>query len=189
MGDSNSVELDRQLEASLSSVSPGEMPPIPDFLIVTPEEAERRKESWFRSPPKPFCFVPEQKKELDPEAVKILDEVREQKRIKAINRIAKMKSKQNAKGMKWDPKTAKFVPGCANKASANVVTGGARVASDDLGEQVSSRFGADRVGLERFAKNNGVWEDKYGALNNGLCRMTIVNRLRNLVKKGRQVNW
>lgn len=64
-----------------------------------------------------------------------------------------------------------------------------RGASDDLGAKVSELCGVDRAKLRKFAQANGVWDDKYAALSNGLARMNIVNRLRGKVKKGYAVKW
>lgn len=54
---------------------------------------------------------------------------------------------------------------------------------DDLGRQVSVYIGTDWAKLNRFAEANSVWEERYGALGDGLRRMTIVNRLRGKIKK------
>lgn len=67
--------------------------------------------------------------------------------------------------------------------------GGGPASIDDLGVQVSERFGTDAARLEAFARANQVWDDKYAALSNGLRRMNVVNRLRGKVRKGQQVVW
>lgn len=41
----------------------------------------------------------------------------------------------------------------------------------------------DRAKLVRFAKANGVWEDGYKHLNNGLARMAVLNRIRAKVRR------
>lgn len=43
--------------------------------------------------------------------------------------------------------------------------------------------------LVAFAKRNDVWDDKYSALNNGLQRMNVVNRLRGKIAKGYKPKW
>lgn len=41
----------------------------------------------------------------------------------------------------------------------------------------------DRAKLVRFAKANDVWEDGYKHLNNGLARMSVLNRIRAKVRR------
>lgn len=63
-------------------------------------------------------------------------------------------------------------------------SGHVKVASDDLGFKVSSYAGTDRAKMKKFASANGVWKDgDQNAKNNGLLRMTVVNRLRGKLKR------
>lgn len=66
-------------------------------------------------------------------------------------------------------------------------------AVDDLGARVIEHTAPDGqfdpARLRKFAEANGVWDDKYAALNNGLQRMTVVNRLRGKVGKGHKLVW
>lgn len=59
----------------------------------------------------------------------------------------------------------------------------------ELGVRVSEI--AAQGSLKEFATRNGVWDDKYDALSNGLKRMNVVNRLRNRVKKDAkfEIKW
>lgn len=43
--------------------------------------------------------------------------------------------------------------------------------------------------LRNFAELNGVWQDKYSALNPGMQRMNIANRLRGKVRNGHEIVW
>lgn len=47
----------------------------------------------------------------------------------------------------------------------------------------------DKAKMVRFAKQNGAWDERYKFLNNGLARMSIVNRIRAKVKKGYEIVW
>lgn len=70
-----------------------------------------------------------------------------------------------------------------------------RGASDDLAAKVAEHCNTggaiDLAKLKAFAKANGVWNDKYASLNNGLQRMNVVNRLRGALKKNSklQIKW
>lgn len=61
---------------------------------------------------------------------------------------------------------------------------------DALSVRVSEHCGTDAAVLERFARANGCWDDSYAALPNfGLRRMSVVNRLRAMVRRGHEVKW
>jgi hypothetical protein len=63
----------------------------------------------------------------------------------------------------------------------------AKAPVDELGVKVASiPLGAE---FKKFAIANHVWNDKYDALNPGLRRMNVLNRLRAAIKKGYQVKW
>lgn len=57
----------------------------------------------------------------------------------------------------------------------------------DTGE--NNRKNMNMKAFIRFAKANDCWSDSYSALNNGMQRMNVVNRLRAKVKKGIEIVW
>lgn len=68
------------------------------------------------------------------------------------------------------------------------------VSADDLSSEVAALTtgpnGFEPERLKKFAVANGVWDDKYDNLNNGLRRMNVVNRLRNKIsKQNYKVKW
>lgn len=70
---------------------------------------------------------------------------------------------------------------------------GASGSVDELGDRVTLETVKDgifnRDEMQRIAVHNDVWKYDYLKLSNGLMRMTIVNRLRGIVKKGGSVKW
>ncbi len=68
------------------------------------------------------------------------------------------------------------------------------VASSDfalrLRKAVTSADGTiDVAKLWRLAVDNGVWDERYAKLSNGLARMSIGNKLRALVRRGGKIKW
>jgi hypothetical protein len=66
---------------------------------------------------------------------------------------------------------------------------------DELGARLTKAV-ADETGkktdpdkLFAFAEANGLWNDRYAALNVGMRRMNIANRARAKVKKGGKLVW
>lgn len=120
--------------------------------------------------------------------------------IKARNKLlAKASIPRDLKGRPLfetsvaQPKPGEVVVTSGRKAKPTSRTGG-KLASDDLGEQVSARVGADPKALLRFAKANGVYKPgDENAKNPGLLRMTVVNRLRGRLRRsednGKGVVW
>jgi hypothetical protein len=47
----------------------------------------------------------------------------------------------------------------------------------------------DLAKLQQLAERNGVWASRYAPLNPGLARMVVANRLRNLVRAGKTIDW
>jgi hypothetical protein len=47
----------------------------------------------------------------------------------------------------------------------------------------------DAAKLQRLAVRNGVWNERYAKLSNGLARMSIGNKLRALVRRGNKIEW
>src|SRR5262245_54259772 len=47
----------------------------------------------------------------------------------------------------------------------------------------------DRAKLVRFAKANGMWDEKYARLNDGQVRMNVSNKVRARLRRGAKVNW
>jgi hypothetical protein len=100
---------------------------------------------------------------------------------------------------RWDPRKGKFIPNGeapARRESGLILNGRTPKAPreakpkapvDDLGVRVASiPLGAK---FKAFAQANGVWQDRYDALNPGLQRMNVVNRLRAAVKKNAVIKW
>ncbi len=71
---------------------------------------------------------------------------------------------------------------------------------DALAQQVRAEFmskddpdtGKKRLDWPRFkafARNNGCWSDSYAGINHGLARMSVVNRLRKLIRNKVAIKW
>jgi hypothetical protein len=59
-----------------------------------------------------------------------------------------------------------------------------------LRKAVTSAEGTvDAAKLRQLALRNGVWDERYANLSNGLARMSIGNRLRALLRRGGKVKW
>jgi hypothetical protein len=59
-----------------------------------------------------------------------------------------------------------------------------------LRKAVTSADGTiDVAKLRRLAVDNGVWDERYAKLSNGLARMSIGNKLRALVRRGGKIKW
>lgn len=179
-----------------------EMPEIPEFLRVTPKIAAQSRRDWERNPPKAApAFVPAPRA-ADVTAERIAADMEAERRTAALNKIARMKARQEGKAfdsatMRWDPARCRFVTDkylarqaakpVDQRAVPKVVKAKATGAVDDLGARVSALGSPDAV--RKFAEANGVWDDKYAQLNNGLQRMNVVNRLRGRIKAGHEVVW
>lgn len=65
------------------------------------------------------------------------------------------------------------------------------IVADELKEYCNklrgSRLVVDLERLKEVALENGVWDERYAALNAGLARMTIGNRLRAMIEAGDRV--
>lgn len=169
---------------------------IPDFLKIP---REQRAEAWAKNPPKVVPdFVPKRIRDEDPATEQFRRELEEHKRAKSLARISKMKARQESKdrtGMRWNLKRSRWEPdpfyvASAPKASALVRTPAApkvsaKVPVNDATDW--SRVTKDTA--QHLAKANGVWDDKYAKLKDGLLVMTVTNRLKGVVKRGGQVKW
>ena len=69
---------------------------------------------------------------------------------------------------------------------------------DEIAEQLSKvlkvegddgKLRIDPERLEAFARNNGLWDERYARLNVGMRRLNVGNKLRAKVRKGFEVNW
>lgn len=191
---------------------------IPQFLRLT---AAQRADAWKRTPPKAFVFI-EPKPALDPRAAEAIAAIetgkeqqrrfkQEQKRLKANARDA-LPADFNLIDYRWDPAKGRFVRddigarmwraerGLVVDIKPNAKPEGKKkapaVADSGIASQLAtythSALGIDLVKLKKFAKANGVWQDKYDDLpNNGLRRMNVLNRLRGKINKdaGYKVVW
>ena len=68
--------------------------------------------------------------------------------------------------------------------------------ADELGQRVTKLISHgpygqffDRKALEAFAMANGVWKESDAKLSNGLARMSVVNRIRGMLKQGKEIKW
>lgn len=185
---------------------------IPKFLRITKADVPARKKRWEEfhrnNPPRPFADTKPQEKAMDPSTLRFLREMEQRdaaKKQKANGRLKQIIPKIDRKNMRWDARNNKFVPDRFTLDGRMIVSGAVtgritsskpnfeeverkpKKAVDDLGAKVIAHttddgvFNADK--LKKFAKANGVWDDKYASLNNGLQRMNVVNRLRNKTKK------
>ena len=182
------------------------MPHRLQFLLESLAELQARIAARAAMPPATSMrFVPEPRKTLNVDPA-VLAEFEAAQRAKSMRSINKMKAKQETPkdltGYKWHTGLCKWVrdPMISDeklaemkaKGNASLVTTDRKPpvlrvktgAVDDLGTQVSERIGTDADKLAAFAEANGVWDPKYASLPNfGLRRMTIVNKLRNKMKK------
>lgn len=174
---------------------------IPDYLVLSPEE---RAASWERIALTSMKFLPDSTvRSTDPGAEQFARQLEEDRRLKSLARIRKMKSRKTIKSidyskMRWDPRKNKFVEDSSYSAPVRLtarpmsylVTQSSRQSGKTetaIGAIDWSRVTKDNV--EAVARLNGVWNDKYAGLTNGLRVMNVVNRLKGLIKRGGIVTW
>lgn len=168
---------------------------IPDYLVLSPEE---RAASWEGIALTSMKFLPDSTvRSTDPGAEQFARQLEEDRRLKSLARIHKMKSRKTVKSidyskMRWDPRKCKFVEDSSYSAPvAQRLEPAAHnrsvVGSNPAGGTDWSRVTKDNV--EAVARLNGVWNDKYAGLTNGLRVMNVVNRLKGLIKRGGIVIW
>lgn len=169
---------------------------IPSFLRIPQQQ---RNAEWVKNPPRPApAFVPVAIKSEDPATEQFRLELEEQKRIKSLARIAKMKQRKESKdrtGMRWNLRRCRWEPDPfyvpqPSKPSAlvrpvRISKPSAKVPAGDSNDW--SRV--TKATAEMLARSNGVWDDKYAKLKDGLLVMTVTNRLKGLVKRGGSVKW
>lgn len=191
--------------ASRRIVNKGDGYDIPDFCRIP---QDKRNKSWLVNPPRVTPLLETKaEKEMDPSTVAFLRAQEERDKAKSSKEKSRLKRiipKAELRNMRWDAGKNKFVPNMFTATGVPIQHSGAvtsrteckdpaiankpkKAAVDDLGASVIAHttdggvFNA--VKLKRFAVANGVWNDKYATLNNGLQRMNIVNRLRGRIKK------
>jgi hypothetical protein len=134
----------------------------------------------------------------DPATEQFRKELEEQKRQKSLARISKMKQRKESKdhtGMRWNLRRCRWEPDpfytpqpskpSALVRSVQVPKPSAKVPAGDTNDW--SRVTKDTA--KTLAEANGVWDDKYLKLKDGLLVMTVTNRLKGLVKRGGSVKW
>jgi hypothetical protein len=100
------------------------------------------------------------------------------------------KPRTEPKAKRADATTASVVPAKYRERYAE--HGGS--SGDDLALRLKKHLAADDgstdvTKLRALAEANGCWDERYAAVNVGLARMTVSNRLRALVRKGGTVKW
>lgn len=174
----------------------------PAALFMTPEQ---RRKAWTGRPLTTIPLYAATPKDESDETRAFRARVEEERRLKSLAGIARMKTRIASKAidysrMRWDARRAKFVPNTGSKpvAQPEELTLDGRpvfkpgvfkmklpalpVATGDY-----SRVTKDTA--RELAELNGVWADKYEKLSGGLLVMTVTNRLKGLVKKGGEVKW
>lgn len=185
---------------------------LPAILVDRRRPEQQRAEwdrYWAAHPLQTFVqFAP--RTALPDDVAKFKAEIEAERLTASRNRIAKMKAKQSAQvvdhaTMRWDPAKGRFVidpylvrvaataPPEKLEAKRTIRSVERPKAIDDLGTRVVTHTTTDGkfdgVKLRKFAEANGVWQERYVSLNNGLQRMNVVNRLRGKVKTGHVVVW
>jgi hypothetical protein len=91
------------------------MPPIPPFLIISPEEAQRRADHWEMFPPKAMGFdMDKMKREESPETKAFRAQMEAEALAKRARMFDKLKRKKEAQkidrtGQRWDARKNKWV--------------------------------------------------------------------------------
>jgi len=168
---------------------------LPADLILTREE---RAALWRANPPRAMPLFNMQPPVQDEQTAAFVAKLAENKRLKSLNQIAKMKNRFASKAIdhskfRWDARRNKFVEdilhGGAKTLAPRAITS---VLPRDEGQVAKCDDGLHDVkayNARQIAELNGVWKPEYGKLTGGLLVMTIKNKLKNLVKKGLQVKW
>lgn len=173
---------------------------LPAICFLTPEV---RGKAWVGRTLTVIPFIATNKtRDETPETAAFRARVEEERRLKSLAGIQRMKNRFAAKAvdyskMRWDARRAKFVPLTGDKPvtpSAPVVQAFNRSSATPVSREITPT-GADnwsRVTKDTartLAELNGVWDDKYAKLSGGLLVMTVTNRLKGIVKRGGTVRW
>ncbi len=187
-------------KAQTRAARPQFLDDIPAFLRIPQDE---RRRNWDRNPPRAMpSFVPASKP-VDPNTAALLQAIEDEKRRKQRAHFDKLKARKaqpDRRGMRWNSMKCRWErDGLAHLAKADglvrndtpkvhkTLTKAVVAPKDDLAAWVAaltsrdSKF--DGAALKKFAKANGVWQDRYAQLSNGLQRMNVVNRLRGKIRK------
>lgn len=188
----------------------------PKALFLTPEA---RKKAWqgvaLRSVP--FAQIKVTRDE-SPETAAFRAQVEEERRLKSLAQIGKMKARFKAKAnpvdyskTRWDPRRSKFVPDTGSKPNVSTPDQGLP-RPEHASKQVKpaakvpapaapnvARTYVDATGnwsritkdtAEAIAKLNGVWKPDYEKLRGtGRIVMTVGNVLKGHAKRGEAVKW
>ncbi len=100
------------------------------------------------------------------------------------------KPKTGPKAKRADTATGSVVPAKYRERYAE--HGGS--SGDDLAVRLKKHLAAndgtiDLTKLRALAEANGCWDNRYAAVNVGLARMSVSNKLRALVRKGGSIKW
>ncbi len=177
----------------------------PKALFLTPEA---RRKAWngvvLRSVP--FAQIKVTRDE-SPETQAFRAQVEEERRLKSLAQIGKMKARFKAKAnpvdyskMRWDPRRNKFVPDTGHEPVNQPApeTTSAPYKPVALPNRKAANSGAGTDDWSRITKNtaeavarlNSVWKPDYEKLRGtGRIVMTTKNLLRGIAKRGGTVKW
>lgn len=127
----------------------------------------------------------------------VLDDVATRSRTKSLTKIALMKDRIAVReGQRWDAGKARWVvdntaPPASKPRSSALVSSPRpppkpRNKTDDVALKL---LGLTLPGIKKLAVANKMWKPEYDKLALGLCRMTIGNRLRGMIKRQEKIKW
>lgn len=188
---------------------------FPSSLFRT---AEQRAAWWAANPPKSMPLFRLEVQNMDEETEAFRAQIEEERKAKARAQIGRMKNRFASKAidhskMRWDQRRNKFVEDTHVSAPDQRLSRPVHLSNQEQpateisstsAEELQTIQAADVVsstggGVEwshinkgnarALAELNGVWDDKYAKLSGGLLVMTVVNRLKGIVKRGGEVKW
>lgn len=169
---------------------------LPAKLFLTDEQ---RAKAWAGRTLTVVPFIATAKtRDESPETAAFRAQVEEQRRLKSLAGITRMKTRFASKAidytkMCWDARRAKFVPVEPGTTKPAPVVKAPRRDSAVPPKVEITPIGAatlSKDNAEAVARLNGVWKDSYEKLRGtGRIVMTVSNVLKGLVKRGGTVKW
>lgn len=158
---------------------------LPPFLRISQED---RRAAWVAKPPRPMPLFQDKPRNEDQLTEQFRLQVEEEKRLASLNKIFKMKTRlatpKDLENYTWDSRRNQWVKipsGC--KAPVSVTT------DSDTDDTPTGIEALNKDNARAVAELNGVWKPEYETLKGGLLTMTVKNRLKRLVKDGRDIVW
>lgn len=173
---------------------------------------EQRAVAWSNNPPRPMLLFIDKPRNEDAATAQFRAEQEELRKTRQRAHFDRLKARQNApkidtSKMRWDSRRNKWEPittvaqavqaapaQTGRKApavsSGNVFRMNLPLSKEsEVAVRVIEYTQRDPDRVKALGEANGVWQDSFEKMNNGLKVMNVTNRLKKAVREGKNVVW